>query len=115
MAYEHLFVTCERKKMLSWSKDLFFLRSLVLNKKFMDVCLCSNSGRFHGILFIPNPCCSSAMCMAGSETHGALAHSLVPAALGSAKLGLCMVLVNTKYVAAAQKGFVVQAQPFAHS
>lgn len=57
----------------------------------------------------------SAMCMAGCETHGALAHSLVPAALGSAKLGLCMVLISTKYVAAAQKGFVVQAQPFAHS
>lgn len=105
----------KERKCCHGRRIFFFLRSLALNKKFMDVCLCSNSGRFHGILFIPNPCCSSAMCMAGSETHGALAHSLVPAALGSAKLGLCMVLVNTKYVAAAQKGFVVQAQPFAHS
>lgn len=53
--------------------------------------------------------------MAGCETHGALAYSLVPAALDSAKFGLCMILINTKYVAAAQKGFVVQAQLFAHS
>lgn len=79
---------------------------------FVDVCLCSSSGRFHGVHSIPDPCCSSATC-AGQD--GALAHSLVPAALGSAKLGLCMILINTKYVAAAQKGFVVQAQPFAHS
>lgn len=52
--------------------------------------------------------------MAGCETHGALARSLDPAALDSAELGLCMTLINTKCVAAAQKGFVVQAQPFAH-
>lgn len=73
----------------------FFLHSLVFSKKLMDVYLCSNSGRFHGILSIPNPCCFSAMCMAGCETHGDLAHSLVPAALDSAKLGLCMIPINT--------------------
>lgn len=55
------------------------------------------------------------MCMAGCETDGALAYSLDPAALDSAELGLCMTLTNTKCVAAAQKGFVVQAQLFAHS
>lgn len=47
-------------------------------------------------LSIPNLCCSSVMCMAGCETHGALAYSLVPAAFASAKFGLCMILINTK-------------------
>lgn len=79
---------------------------------FVDVYLCSSSGSFHEILSVPNPCCSPASC---AWQDGALAHSLVPAALASAELGLCMVLINMKYVAAAQKGFVIQAQPFAHS
>lgn len=105
-----VFVTYERRKMLSRTEgSLFVLHLLVFSKKFMDVCLCSNSGRFHGILSIPSPCCSSALCMAGCETHGALAHSLDPAALDSAELELCMTLINTECVAAAQKGSVVQA------
>lgn len=111
-----VFVTYERKKMLSWTE-----RSLSFSSTFWSLprsswtsCLCLNSRRFHGILSIPNLCCSSALCMAGCETHGALARSLDPAALDSAELGLCMTLINTKCVAAAQKGFVVQAQPFAH-
>lgn len=88
--------------MLSWTEGSFFSFTFWM---FVDVYLCSSSGKFHGILSIPNPCCSSAPC---AWQDGALAHSLVPAALGSAELGLCMILINTKYVAAAQKGFIVQ-------
>lgn len=73
----------------------------------MDVSfgLCSASGRACEAPFRP-----AAIQSADCTTHGALAHSLAPAALKNEKLGLCMVIVNTKYAAAGQKSFGVQAQ-----
>jgi len=71
----------------------------------MDVSfsLCSTSGISCEIPFKPSHYSSGAIHVADCKTRGALAHSLVPVAFENARLGLCMVILNTKYVAAGQK------------
>lgn len=106
---QHFFIVYERKQCFHVEKDYFSSTfwSLRFNNNIMDVIfgLCLNSGRICETPFRPKHYCSLAIQMANCKTHGALTHSLDLAAFKNYKLGLCMVTINIKYIAAGQKRF----------
>lgn len=78
----------------------FFLRDVFSHITDVSPGLCSASGRACEAPFRP-----AALRRADCTTPSALACSLAPAASKNERLGLCMVITNTKYVAAGQKSF----------